>query len=107
MGLNREYASRVGMGGTRGKRPTTDITAADLHALCDIFTQTSIGLEVNFHFDYEDGRIRVEDNRGDAGRLAIQFKVAQPVSIRTSHEERGADSMDNRKDRLWTTLWAK
>ena len=69
-----------------GKRPTTDITAADLHTLCDIFThiveETGMGLVVNFHFDYEDGRIRVEDNRGDVGRLAIQLKVAQPVSIR-------------------------
>lgn len=69
-----------------GKRPTTDITAADLHTLCDIYThiveETALGLVVNFHFDYEDARVRVATERGDAGRLTVQPKVAQPVSIR-------------------------
>ena len=69
-----------------GKRPTTDITAADLHTLCDIFDhiveETAMGLVVNFHFDYEDARVQIDTERGDLGRLTIHPKVAQRVSIR-------------------------
>ena len=69
-----------------GKRPTTDITAADLHTLCDIYRhvveETAMGLTVNFHLDYEDERVRVEVERGDVGRLTVQPHVAQPVAIR-------------------------
>ena len=69
-----------------GILPTTDITAADLHTLCDIYThvveETEAGLVVNFHLDYEDERVRIETTRGDSGRLAVQPKIARPVLIR-------------------------
>lgn len=69
-----------------GKRPTTDITAAVLHTLCDIHSHvvenTAVGLVVNFHFDYEDARVRVEATHGDFGRLAIVSKIAEPLAIR-------------------------
>ncbi len=67
-------------------RPTTDITAADLHTLCDIYQhiveETAIGLAVNFHFDYEDQRVRIEVERGEIGRLTVLLKAAQPLLIR-------------------------
>ena len=67
-------------------RPTTDITAADLHTLCDIYTHvvesTALGLLINFHFDYEDARVRIEADRDTVGRLAIWPKIAGPVCIR-------------------------
>jgi hypothetical protein len=67
-------------------RPTTDITAADLHTLCDIYTHvaesTPLGLLINFHFDYEDANVRIETNREETGELTIWLKNAQPVCIR-------------------------
>jgi hypothetical protein len=69
-----------------GKSPTTDITASDLHTLCDIYThiveQTPLGLQVNFHFDFEDERIRVQSIREQVGRLEILLKQSQPLFIR-------------------------
>ncbi len=69
-----------------GILPTTDITAADLHTLCDIYThvveETEAGLVVNFHLDYEDDLVCVETTRGDSGRLTVQPKIARPVLIR-------------------------
>ncbi len=69
-----------------GKRPTTDITAAILHTLCDIHShiveKTAFGLVVNFHFDYEDARMRIETTREDVGRLVIEPKIREPLSIR-------------------------
>lgn len=69
-----------------GKSPTTDITAADLHSLCDIYTHTvedtPLGLRVNFHFDYEDERIQVRSIRNEKAHLDILVKNPQPVFIR-------------------------
>ena len=69
-----------------GIRPTTDITAADLHTLCDIYChiaeETDLGMVVNFHFDYEDERVRIESSRGSAGWLVIQPKIARPLAVR-------------------------
>jgi hypothetical protein len=68
------------------KNPTTDITAADLHTLCDIYTHiveiTPLGLQINFHFDYEDERIRIRSTRGETAHLDIRLKVTQPLNIR-------------------------
>lgn len=62
-------------------RPTTDITAAGLHTLCDIYTHivedTPLGTVLNFHFDFEDERLRVDAGRDQVGRLAIHPKQAQ------------------------------
>ena len=69
-----------------GKNPTTDITSADLHTLCDLYTHTvestPLGLRLNFHFDYEDECIRVRASRGSSARLDIHLKVPQPLLIR-------------------------
>ena len=66
--------------------PTTDITAADLHTLCEIYThaaeRTKDGLRINFHFDYEDENVAIASERGQQGQLLIRPKVASPVFIR-------------------------
>lgn len=66
--------------------PTTDITAADLHTLCDIYTHivepTELGLRVNFHFDYEDEHVRVNSERSEAARLVVRPKSRRPLLIR-------------------------
>jgi hypothetical protein len=66
--------------------PTTDITAAGLHTLCDIYNhiveRTPLGTMVNFHFDYEDARLGIEANWSEVGRLTIRPKTAQNLFIR-------------------------
>ena len=66
--------------------PTTDITAADLHTLCDVYQGivdcTEAGLRVNFHFDYEDSRLRVASARDQRARLRISLKTAEALFIR-------------------------
>jgi hypothetical protein len=68
-----------------GKSPVTDITAADLHTLCDIYTHivdsSPLGLQVNFHFDYEDDRICIQSTRGETARSDIWLKIPQPLLI--------------------------
>ena len=65
-----------------GILPTTDVTAADLHTLCDICTHIvetdAAGVRINFHFDYrgqgvecacrEQGTRRALDIRSESGR---------------------------------------
>jgi hypothetical protein len=69
-----------------GKHPYTDITASDLHTLCDIYAhineETAAGLQVNFHFDYEDARIRIRSERGTAARLEIRLPTPGPLRVR-------------------------
>lgn len=69
-----------------GKNPTTDITASDLHTLCDIYTHivegTPLGLQVNFHFDFEDERICLHSSRDQAAHVDILLKLPQPLFIR-------------------------
>ena len=69
-----------------GILPTTDITAADLHTLCDIYShiteQRAVGLIVSFHFDCDDDRARIESTREARGRLVIEPKSAGPVLVR-------------------------
>ncbi len=66
--------------------PTTDITAADLHTLCDIYQSivddTDAGLRINFHFDYEDDRLRLTNARNQTGKLQIWPKVTKPLFVR-------------------------
>ena len=69
-----------------GKHPFTDITAADLHSLCDFYAHivenSPLGLQVNFHFDYEDDRIRIQCSRHEQATLSILLKAPQPLLIR-------------------------
>ncbi len=66
--------------------PTTDITAADLHTLCDIYNniveRTAQGLRVNFHFDYEDSDLRITSTRSDDMQLKIRAQKAEPLYVR-------------------------
>ena len=69
-----------------GILPTTDITAADLHTLCDIYAhvveETEAGLVVNFHFDYEDERMRIEIARGERCRVTVEPRITRLAFIR-------------------------
>jgi hypothetical protein len=60
--------------------PTTDITAADLHTLCDIYThvveRSDLGLCVNFHFDYEDAGIRIQTGADDNCRRLLLRRMS-------------------------------
>ena len=69
-----------------GILPTTDITAACLHTLCDVYRHvaehTAAGTRINFHFDYEDERVRVTSRRREKGCLEVLLKEAAPLFIR-------------------------
>ncbi|MHB1294431.1 MAG: hypothetical protein ACYC4R_05490 [Anaerolineae bacterium] len=68
------------------KSATTDVTAAVLHSLIDIYqhiaVRTDAGLTVNFHLEYEDEAIRVASDRGQEAQVTIQPKVAENILIR-------------------------
>jgi hypothetical protein len=69
-----------------GATPTTDITAADLRALCDVYAhvveETPGGLRVNFHFDYEDARIRISTDRADTCRMEMHLAESRALAVR-------------------------
>ncbi len=69
-----------------GKLPITDITAATLHTMCDIYThiaeETPLGLQVNFHFDYDSPRLTIRSIRGQTASLEIQHKDPRPLLVR-------------------------
>ena len=69
-----------------GRNPATDITCAVLHTLVDVYqhvvVQSPIGLVVNFHFDYEDEKIRISCERGERAKVTIVPKIRQNVAIR-------------------------
>jgi hypothetical protein len=69
-----------------GPIPTTDITAADIQGLCEIYThiaeKTVLGLQVNFHLDFEDSNLKIQSNRDQDARLIINLKVPQSLFIR-------------------------
>ena len=66
--------------------PTTDITAADLHSLCDLYThiveREEWGLRINFHFDYEDEDVGIETDRAEGGRLTLTPKKKRSMLVR-------------------------
>jgi hypothetical protein len=67
-------------------KPTTDITAADLHTLCDVYEHTirddGTCLRVDFHFDCERpcGSVAVE--RGGKTTLTIRPSAQRPLFVR-------------------------
>lgn len=69
-----------------GKLSTLDITAADLHSLCDIYTHvvqySQLGLMINFHFDFDDNNIHIECHTSDRRQITIQSKGKQKILIR-------------------------
>ena len=66
--------------------PITDITAAGVHTLCDIYHHvveaTASGLLVNFHFDYGDSRIALQTRRDRTGSLAIRPRSGVRTLVR-------------------------
>jgi hypothetical protein len=47
-----------------------------------IVEETPEGLRVNFHFDYEDARIRIRSARGEEARLEIDLKAPAQLRVR-------------------------
>jgi hypothetical protein len=66
--------------------PTTDITTALIHTLCDIYQHivefTDAGLRINFHLDYQDDRVRVVSRRDTVGHLSVTPQKGVPMFIR-------------------------
>ena len=64
----------------------TDVTAAVLHSLCDIYKHIAVrdesGLMVYFHFDYEDENVRISSERADEAKLKIIPKKQDNVLVR-------------------------
>lgn len=69
-----------------GNRSVTDVTAATLQCLCDIYnhivTRTNAGLHVNFHLDHEDERIKVTSKRDKEATVAVTAKTRENVFVR-------------------------
>ena len=68
------------------KMATTDITAAVIHTLVDIYknivTSDDAGLRINLHFNYEDKKVSIASLRGKSARLTVLPKEKQNVLIR-------------------------
>jgi hypothetical protein len=68
------------------KRSVTDVTAADIHTLVDIrrnIVRFAPGrIEVIFHLDYEDERVRIASRRKEAAELEVTPKIATAVALR-------------------------
>jgi len=80
-----------GMGGCHwephaGKQAVTDVTAAGLHSLIDIYNNiaihTGVGLTVNFHFDYENDEIQIISERDRDATVRITVKNQQNIMVR-------------------------
>ncbi|OPZ98502.1 MAG: hypothetical protein BWY71_01249 [Planctomycetes bacterium ADurb.Bin412] len=69
-----------------GLRSYTDVTAAVLHSLCDMYKHIAIrdeaGLTVYFHFDYEDKNVQIISERNDEAKLTIIPKQKDNVFVR-------------------------
>ncbi len=69
-----------------GKKNVTDITAADVHTLVDVYRHVAIhsraGLVVNFHFDYEDENVKITSQRGKDAQVTITPKLRENMLIR-------------------------
>ena len=69
-----------------GKQAVTDVTAAGLHSLIDIYKNITIhtdtGLTVNFHFDYIDDEIQIISKRDQDATIEITVKNQQNIMVR-------------------------
>ena len=74
-----------------GKKHTTDVTAAALHCLTDVYghivEHTGADVAVRLHFDWEDDRVQVRSVRSDtatddAGCVTVTPRVPANVRIR-------------------------
>lgn len=68
------------------KTVTTDVTAADIHTLVDIYKHIAVHSEpeivVHFHFDYEDEWIRIKSVRQEVARVVIEPGVTKNLRLR-------------------------
>jgi hypothetical protein len=68
------------------KKAVTDVTSADVHTLVDIYQHVALAeagrIEVLFHLDYEDRRIRVACRREKRAELNVIAKAEAAVAIR-------------------------
>lgn len=69
-----------------GKKNVTDITAAGVHTLVDVYRHIAIrsraGLVVNFHFDYEDENVSIISKRQEEANVTITPKLHENIFIR-------------------------
>jgi len=70
-----------------GKRPTPDVTAADLHTLCDIHDKiielTDNELRVNFHFDHKANGVEIACRvEGTQRELEVRSQSRRNVFVR-------------------------
>jgi hypothetical protein len=69
-----------------GKQAVTDVTSADVHTLIDIYKHVAVAdgetIEVLFHFDYEDSRIRSVCRREKQAELNVALKTDTALAIR-------------------------
>jgi len=68
------------------KEATTDVTAAVIHSLVDVYqhivTSDEAGLRVNMHLNYEDTKVRIVSKREKSAMLSVLVKEKQNVNIR-------------------------
>ena len=85
---NRAVGAIGGMhkGPHSGKANTTDVTAACLHTLIDVYNNivvpTDAGLAVYFHFDYEDASIAVRSERNENARVSVTSRTGEDLLVR-------------------------
>ena len=69
-----------------GKRSTTDITAAVVHTLVDVYKNIAVptmaGLNINFHFDKDDENVLVISERGESAAVTVIPKSPTNVFVR-------------------------
>lgn len=69
-----------------GKQSVVDVTAADIHTLCDVYnhivTENDDFIKVLFHLDYEDNQITVRSIRENNALLHIIVKKSKNILIR-------------------------
>jgi hypothetical protein len=69
-----------------GKRAVTDVTSADVHTLVNIYQHVAVktgdAIEVLFHFDYEDSRIRSVCRRETQAELSVTLKSDATLAVR-------------------------
>ena len=69
-----------------GKVAVTDVTAADVHTLVDVYRNIVVDneatQEIFFHLDYEDARMQVTSQRAERAELAVTPKQETAVAIR-------------------------
>jgi len=74
------------VGVTSGKTAVTDITAATLHSLIDVYNnivhRNQTDIRVNFHFDYKDAFVSVTSNRKSNATLTVDIHGKENLFIR-------------------------